>query len=457
LDRISQFDSEIGAFLCVDREQALRQARAADERIRKGESLSELDGIPLGIKDLIVAEGLPTTAGSRILEGYRPPYDATASRKLKEHGAVILGKLNLDEFGMGSTNEFSAYKACRNPYDKTRSPGGSSGGSAAAVAASFCYGSLGTDTGGSVRLPASFCGIVGLKPSYGRVSRFGVVAFASSLDQVGPMARDVTDTAVMLSAIAGFDERDSTSVNVPVPRYQDMLTGDLTGLRVGIPKEYFSIGGLDAEVKETVERAIEALKKRGASVREVSLPHTKHAVATYYIIAPAEASSNLSRYDGVRYGPRLGEEDGLRSLYETTRGRLFGAEVKRRIMIGTYVLSAGYYDAYYVRAQKVRRLFAEDFQRAFQDVDMLVCPTAPVLPFVLGAQNADPLQMYLNDIFTISANLAGLPALSLNAGFSKAGLPIGVQLMGRAFDEAALLNAAYGLEQELQVRGLPKL
>ncbi len=448
LDLIKARDGELGCFLLVDEKGALAAAHASDARRRAGGALGPLDGVPLAIKDLIVTEGLVTTAGSRILEGYVPPYDATVVKKLKAAGAVLLGKLNQDEFGMGSSNENSAYKPCRNPWDLTRTPGGSSGGSAAAVAAGLCFGALGTDTGGSIRQPASFCGITGLKPTYGRVSRFGMVAYASSLDQIGPMARDVESTAMMLGALAGFDERDATSVNAPVPNYLQGLDGDVRGLKIGIAKEYFG-EGIDQDVRDGVDRAMSALKGRGAELIEVSLPLTPYAIATYYIIATAEASSNLSRYDGVRFGPRRGEGEGLVAMYEKTRGELFGPEVKRRIMLGTYVLSAGYYDAYYLRAQKVRRLFSEDFNRAFEQVDVIICPTTPTPAFRLGEKVSDPLQMYLNDIFTVSANLAGLPAMSLNCGFSKEKLPIGVQLIGKPFDEQVILRTGYAIEEDV--------
>lgn len=449
LSRVAALDEALGAFLRVDEEGALAAAKRSDERRQSGHALSPLDGVPLALKDNLLTEGVETTAGSRILEGYVPPYDATCTRKLKEAGAVLLGKLNCDEFGMGSSNENSAFKPCKNPWDPSRTPGGSSGGSAAAVAAGECFGALGTDTGGSIRQPAAFCGVVGVKPSYGRVSRFGVVAFASSLDQVGPFARDVESAALLLSTIAGFDARDATSVEREVPDYARALTGDVKGLKVGVPKEYLATEGLHPDVAKVVDDAKRALSQRGASLVEVSLPHTKYAVATYYLVATAEASSNLARYDGVRYGPRRGEEQGLSSLYEQTRGELFGDEVKRRIMLGTYALSAGYYDAYYLRAQKVRRRIAEDFQAAFDDVDLLLCPTSPTPAFRLGEKIGDPLTMYLSDIFTLSVNLAGLPGLSLNGGYTSEGLPVGVQLIGRAFDEETLLGGAFALEQEL--------
>ncbi len=448
--RIHEHDGNIGAFLCLTEASALLAADASDERRETKQTLGLLDGVPVAVKDMILTEGVPTTAGSKILEGYRPPYDGTVVAKLKSAGAVMMGKLNQDEFAMGSSTESSAYKLCKNPWDFYRTPGGSSGGSAAAVAAGFVFGTLGTDTGGSIRQPASFCGIAGIKPTYGRVSRQGVVAYASSLDQVGPFAKDVSGAAIMLQAIAGHDARDSTSVKQAVPDYLQALTGDVKGLKIGIPREYF-IEGLDAEVRDSVQKSIAALQASGAEIIDVSLPHTEHAVATYYVIATAEAASNLSRYDGVRFGPRLGDQNGLLSMYEETRGQLFGPEVKRRIMLGTYVLSAGYYDAYYLRAQKVRRLFADDFKNAFQNVDVIVCPTTPTPAFGIGEKSDDPLQMYLNDIFTVSANLAGLPAMSLLTGFSKQGLPLGTQIIGRPFDESTLMNAAFAVEQTLNI------
>lgn len=450
LGLIVQKDPELGAFLAIDADGALKAAADSDARRKAGTTLGPLDGIPVGLKDMILTKGLTTTAASRILENYVPSYEATVSLKLKQGGAVVLGKLNQDEFAMGSSNETSAFKLCRNPWDLSRTPGGSSGGSAACVAAGLAFGALGTDTGGSIRQPAAYCGITGLKPTYGRVSRFGVVAFASSLDQVGPMTKDVRGCAQMLQAIAGHDERDSTSVKIPVADYVGELEKSVKGKRIGVPKE-FSVDGMDDEIRKNVENSVAVLKGLGATIVDISLPSTPHAVATYYVLACAEASSNLSRYDGVRFGPRLGSESGLRSMYEETRGQLFGPEVKRRIMLGTYVLNAGYYDAYYVRAQKVRRLFRNDFDTAFHSVDAIVCPSTPTTAFKLGEKVSDPMQMYLNDIFTISANLAGLPALSLCSGLSSQRLPIGTQIIGRPFEESVVLNIAYALEQELKV------
>ncbi|MES2504261.1 MAG: Asp-tRNA(Asn)/Glu-tRNA(Gln) amidotransferase subunit GatA [Myxococcota bacterium] len=448
LDRISAQDELLGCYLYVDAAGALKAAHESDARRGQGKSLGDLDGVPVGIKDMIFCEGLPVTAASKILEGYEAPFDATVVKNLKRAGAVILGKLNQDEFAMGSTGENSAYKVTRNPVDTNRTPGGSSSGSAAAVAGDLAFGTLGTDTGGSVRQPAAFTGTVGLKPTYGRVSRFGVIAFASSLDQVGVFGHQVEDAAMMLAGIAGYDDRDSTSVNVPVPDYRAALTGKIQGLKVGMPAEYF-IEGLDPEIKACVENAVSAFEKLGAQIVPVSLPNTAAAVATYYVIATAEASSNLARYDGVRYGPRKGEEQGLKSMYEQTRGQLFGNEVQRRILLGTYVLSAGFYDAYYVRAQKVRALIAADFKKAFEQVDVIIAPTTPSTAYKLGEKANDPLQLYLGDIFTIPVNMAGLPGISLPGGKSATGLPIGVQLIGKPFDESSLLNAAYALENAL--------
>lgn len=450
LEGIAQKDGELGCYLHVDESGALAQAAASDARRKEGKSWGVLDGVPVGIKDMIFCEGLPVTAASKILEAYQAPYDATVIKNLKGAGVIILGKLNQDEFGMGSSGENSGYKICRNPLDLGRTPGGSSSGSAAAIKAELAFGTLGTDTGGSVRLPAAFTGTVGLKPTYGRVSRFGVIAFASSLDQVGVFGATVEDAAIMLQGIAGYDERDSTSVNTPVPDYRAALTGGVKGLNIGIPKEYF-IEGLDPEIKTCVENAVASLQKLGATAVPISLPNTNLAVATYYIIATAEASSNLARYDGIRYGPRHGEEQGLRALYEETRGKLFGPEVQRRILLGTYVLSAGYYDAYYVRAQKVRAMIAQDFQKAFEQVDVIICPTAPSTAYKLGEKMSDPLQMYLGDIFTIPVNLAGLPGISIPGGKSKSGLPIGVQLITKPFDEYGLLKVANALEKTLDV------
>ena len=444
LARIDAVDRKTNAFLTKLPELALRMAGEADERIRKGEARA-LTGIPIGLKDVLVTRGIRTTCGSRILEKFVPPYDATAVARLRDAGAVFLGKLNMDEFAMGSSNENSAYGPVHNPWDLERVPGGSSGGSAAAVAAREAVAALGTDTGGSIRQPAACCGVVGLKPTYGRVSRYGLVAFASSLDQIGPFTRDVADAALLLAAIAGHDPADSTSVDAPVPDYRAALTGDVRGLRIGVPKEYF-IEGMDGEVEASVREAVQTFERLGAAVREVSLPHTEYAVAVYYLIATAEASSNLARYDGVKYGLRV-EADDLPSMYRATRAQGFGPEVRRRIMLGTYALSAGYYDAYYRRAQKVRSLISRDFRETFREVDVIVCPTAPTPAFRLGEKTEDPLQMYLSDIFTIPCNLAGLPGLSLPCGFTRSGLPVGLQVLGAPFSEETILRVAHAYEQ----------
>ncbi len=445
LQRIAATDEAVGAFLTVCGERALAEAAAADARRASGER-GPLLGIPLGLKDVLLTEGVATTAASRILEGFIAPYDATVCRRLRQAGAIMLGKLNCDEFAMGSSTENSAYRLTRNPWNLDRAPGGSSGGSAAAVAASQCLGTLGTDTGGSIRQPASFCGVVGLKPTYGRVSRYGLIAFASSLDQIGPMAHTVADCAALLHGIAGHDERDSTSVPTPVPDYVAALGQSIAGIRIGVPQEYF-IGGMQAEVDTAVREAIGVLRGEGATEVGVTLPHTEHGMATYYMIATAEASSNLARYDGVRYGLRTRDASNLLDMYKQTRDAGFGPEVKRRIMLGTYALSAGYYDAYYVRAQKVRTLIRRDFERAFAESDVLVTPIAPTTAFRLGEKIDDPVQMYLNDVFTIAVNLAGLPAISVPCGFDEAGLPIGLQIIGKPFAEEEVLRVAHAYER----------
>jgi aspartyl-tRNA(Asn)/glutamyl-tRNA(Gln) amidotransferase subunit A len=445
LARIETLDSKVRAYVTVTREQVLAQAEAAEKRLKSAKPLGPLDGIPLAIKDVICTRGIRTTCSSKILEQFVPPYDATVIARLNADGAVILGKTNMDEFAMGSSTENSAFFPTRNPWDLDRVPGGSSGGSAAAVAADLAAGALGTDTGGSIRQPAAFCGNVGLKPTYGRVSRYGLVAFASSLDQIGPLAKDVTDAALILQAIAGHDPMDSTSAELPVPDYQAELGQGIAGLRLGIPKEYF-IEGMDPEVEQAVRGAIELLKTLGAEAEPISLPATDYALAAYYLIAPAEASSNLARYDGVKYGYRAKGGKDLIEMYGRTRALGFGPEVKRRIMLGTYALSAGYYEAYYGKAQRVRTLVRRDFQRAFERVDLIVCPTTPNVAFKLGEKEA-PLQMYLNDIFTIPVNRAGLPGLSLPCGFTLGGLPIGLQLIGKPFDEATLIRVAHAYEQ----------
>ncbi|HET7752486.1 MAG TPA: Asp-tRNA(Asn)/Glu-tRNA(Gln) amidotransferase subunit GatA [Anaeromyxobacteraceae bacterium] len=447
LARIEATDGAIGAFLRVTPERALAQADAADARAARGERKGPLDGVPVGLKDIFVTKGVETTAGSRILEGFVPPYSGTAVERIEGAGAVVLGKLNMDEFAMGSSNENSAYGPCRNPWDLARTPGGSSGGSAAAVAARQCFGALGTDTGGSIREPAAFCGIVGLKPTYGRVSRYGVIAFASSLDQVGPMGRSVADCAAMLQVIAGHDPRDMTSSTRPVDDYSARLEEGAAGLRIGVPREWFQ-GGLDAGTEARVREALAAYERMGAKLVEISLPHQKYGVAAYYIIAPAEASSNLARYDGVRYGLRV-KGSGLKDTYAKTRARGFGAEPKRRIMLGTYALSSGYYDAYYLRAQKVRTLVRRDFDEAFASCDVIAGPVTPDVAFPLGERVDDPLRMYLADVFTITCNLAALPGLSIPCGLHpQKGLPVGLQLIGRPFDEATLFRAARAFERE---------
>ncbi len=444
-DRIEDTDGKIGSYLTVCRDRGMAEARAADERLANGDASSPLLGIPLALKDVLLTEGVPTTCASRILQGFTPPFDATAVRRLREAGAVLLGKTNMDEFAMGSSTENSGFSLTRNPWDPDRVPGGSSGGSAAAVAAGQCVAALGTDTGGSIRQPAAFCGVVGLKPTYGRVSRFGVVAYASSLDQVGPITRDVSDCALVLQAIAGHDPADSTSVDAPVPDYPSELSRGASGLRVGVPGEYF-VAGIQPEVEQAVRQGVREIEKAGAAVVEVSLPRTGYAVAAYYVIATAEASSNLARYDGMRYGPRAQAED-LTSTYTKSRSQGFGPEVKRRILLGAYVLSAGYYDAYYLKAQKARTLVRQDFESALRQCDAIVAPTTPTTAFHIEEMTEDPLRMYLSDVFTVPANLAGLPALSLPCGFDRAGLPIGMQIIGRPFDEATVLRLGHAFEQ----------
>jgi aspartyl-tRNA(Asn)/glutamyl-tRNA(Gln) amidotransferase subunit A len=443
--RIGEVESAVSAYVTLNEKQAMAQAQAADAVIRRGEAVP-LTGIPVAVKDLLCTQGLKTTCGSKILENFVPIYDGTVVKKLKEAHAVIIGKTNLDEFGMGSSTEYSGYKVTRNPWDLTRIPGGSSGGSAAATAAGQCLGSLGTDTGGSIRQPSSHCGVVGLKPTYGRVSRFGLVAFASSLDQIGPITKDVRDCALMMNAICGHDPADSTSVSHAVPDFTGALKNGLQGLVAGIPEEYL-VGGLDEDVSRAVREAIRVLEGRGIRCESVSLPHTKYAVATYYVIAPAEASSNLARYDGVKYGLRSGLANDLIEMYENTRSSGFGAEVQRRIIIGTYALSAGYYDAYYGKASQVRTLIMEDFKKVFETCDVIIAPVAPSAAFALGEKLDDPLAMYLSDIFTLPASLAGIPGLSVPCGFDRDGLPIGLQILAKHFNEEKILQVAYNLEQ----------
>lgn len=433
---------------CVD--QAMDQAKDSDYRYANGTNRA-LEGIPLGIKDLFCTKNIRTTAASHILDNFIPPYESTVTQHLLDDGAVFLGKLNLDEFAMGGSNETSYFGPAINPWSKDKDlvPGGSSGGSAAAVAAHMCSAATGTDTGGSIREPAAFCGLTGIKPTYGRCSRYGIVAFASSLDQAGPIAQDVRDCALLLQSMSGFDAKDSTSVDIAVPDYESFLTGDIKGLTIGLPKEYRP-EGLNPEIAAYWDKATEYLKARGANVKEISLPHTKYALATYYVLAPAEASSNLARYDGIRYGFRAQGDGHLDDLYINTRTQGFGAEVRRRIMIGTYVLSAGYYDAYYLKAQKMRRLIHDDFMKAFKECDVILTPTSPITAFPIGDESmlSDPINMYLNDVFTVSVNLAGLPAMSLPIGLSENGLPFGMQLIGKPFDEGTIFNVAAKLEAD---------
>src|SRR4051812_11703293 len=444
--RIQKEDGQIGAFLTLSRERALRQAERMDRMAAEGKTLPPLAGVPVGIKDVMSTRGVRTTAGSKILEKYIPPYDCTAVARMEAAGAVILGKMNCDEFAMGSSNENSAYQPVRNPRDLSRVPGGSSGGSAAAVAADMAVATLGSDTGGSIRQPASFCGVVGLMPTYGRVSRYGLIAFASSLDHIGPLTKTVKDAAILLRVIAGRDPLDSTSADVPVPDYEADLMQSVAGLRIGVPKEYFG-EGLDPEVRAAVEAAIAKLRAAGCEIVPISLPHTAYAIPTYYVIATAEASANLARYDGVRYGYRAKGARTLSDMYRRSRDEAFGAEVKRRIMLGTYALSSGYYDAYYLKAQRVRTLLTRDFEEAFQQVDAIVTPTAPTAAFKIGEKSDDPLSMYLADIYTVTADLAGTPGISVPYGQSSSGLPIGLQVLGRHFDESTVLRVAAAVER----------
>lgn len=449
LARIAALDPGINAYVTVLPEKAMEQAAARDEELARGTVRGPLHGVPVGLKDIFCTKGIRTTCGSRILSDFDPPYDAAVTERVLASGAVLLGKQNMDEFAMGSSTETSHFGPTRNPWDTDRIPGGSSGGTAAAVAAGLCCAGVGTDTGGSIRQPASLCGVVGVKPTYGRVSRYGMIAFASSLDQGGPVARTVPDAAALLSVLAGPDRRDSTSVDLPVPDYVAAAEAGVKGLRIGLPKEYFGSGGLDPSVRRAVESALAALLRRGAEAVPLSLPHTEYALATYYVIAPAEASSNLARYDGVRYGFRAGGAKGLVEMMSKTRAEGFGAEVKRRIMIGTYVLSAGYYEAYYEKAQKVRTLLRRDFAEAFGKADVILTPTAPTPAFRLGEKTGDPLTMYLSDIFTIPCNLAGIPGISVPCGMSPEGLPIGAQFLARHFGEETLLAAAAAVEREI--------
>lgn len=449
LKRIEKVEPKLNSYVIRTPDLARAQAKKADEEISKNagaQLIAPLRGIPIGIKDNFLTEGIQTTCASKILGTYRPPYNGTAVQKLIDQGIVMVGKLNMDEFAMGSSNETSSYGIVHNPWDLEKIPGGSSGGSAASVAAGECIASTGTDTGGSIRLPACLTNLVGIKPTYGRVSRYGIIAFASSLDQVGPLTKDVPDAAIMLQALAGHDPKDSTSLNFPVPDYKKVLGQSIKGWKIGIPKEYF-VDGMDSEVAQSMQEAISLFKKLGAECREVSLPHTDYGVPTYYILATAEASSNLARYDGVRYGHRSQKNDDLISLYKRSRSEGFGVEVKRRIMLGTYVLSAGYYDAYYLKGQKVRTLIRRDFEEVFKDHDVILTPVSPTPAWKIGEKISDPLKMYLSDIFTININLAGLPAMSLPCGFTRSGLPIGMQLIAKHFQEEKMLQVAYAYER----------
>jgi aspartyl-tRNA(Asn)/glutamyl-tRNA(Gln) amidotransferase subunit A len=443
--RIDKVEANIGAYVTLTKDIALKQAKLADDKIKRGEKISPLEGIPVAIKDNMCTKGVLTTASSKILSNYKPPYNATVVEILNAMGTAMVGKTNLDEFAMGSSTENSAIKTTRNPWDTDRVPGGSSGGAAASVAANETILALGSDTGGSIRQPASFCGVVGMKPTYGRVSRYGLIAFASSLDQIGPITKDVEDCAIAMNAISGYDEMDSTSVNKPVPDYTKALKNDIKGLKVGVISDLLG-KGIDKDVKDIVLKAVKKLEELGASTEEVKMPTFEYAVATYYLIAPAEASANLERYDGVKYGHRSKETKDLITMYYNTRREGFGSEVKRRIMIGTYALSSGYYDAYYLKAQKVRTLIARDFEKAFAKFDVLVSPTCPTVAFKIGEKKDDPISMYLSDIATIPVNLAGIPAISIPCGMSQ-NLPVGLQIIGKAFDEETILRVAYAYEQ----------
>lgn len=445
--KIDAGDAQIGAYLTLCKDRALAKAHEIQALADTGDALPPLAGVPVAIKDVMVIKGVRSTAGSKILDNFISPYDCTAVKRLEDAGAIVLGKTNCDEFAMGSSNENSGYWPVKNPRDTSRVPGGSSGGSAAVVAADLAVAALGSDTGGSIRQPAAYCGIVGLLPTYGRVSRYGLIAFASSLDHIGPITKTVKDAAILLKHMAGRDEMDSTSAQVPVPDYEEEIGRPIKALKVGVPKEYFG-AGLDAEVRASVEAAIQMLAQAGAEIVEISLPHTDYAIPCYYIIAPAEASSNLARFDGVRYGYRAPDAKTLQEMYRRTRDKGFGAEVKRRIMLGTYALSAGYYDAYYRKAQQVRTLLAKDFEQAFAKVDVIVSPTAPTTAFKLGEKTDDPVAMYLNDIYTVTADLVGIPGISVPCGNSKEGLPIGLQILGKHFDEGMVLRVAHAYEHE---------
>lgn len=457
LDRIDSKDKELNSFITVLDDKALESASNAESEIIKGNYKGPLHGVPLGLKDIFVMKDVRATCGSKILENFVSPYNSTVTEKLLDSGAIILGKNNMDEFAMGSSNETSYFGAVKNPWDIERVPGGSSGGSASATAANLCIASLGTDTGGSIRQPGALCGVVGMKPTYGRVSRYGMIAFASSLDQAGPLTKTVEDTAIILNVISGNDPLDSTSVDLPVPDYTKALTGEIKGLRIGIPKEYF-IKGMDKEVEQSANKAISELESLGAEIIEISLPHTSYAVSTYYIIAPCEASSNLARYDGVRYTYRSPDANTLKELFVKSRSEGFGDEVKRRIMIGTYALSSGYYDAYYLKAQKVRTLIRKDFDDAFAKVDVIAAATSPETAFKIGEKTGDPIKMYLSDVLTIPCNIAGIPGISVPCGFSSAGLPVGLQILGKHFDEETILKVAHAYEQQNSwYKSAPKL
>ena len=449
LQKTKTYNSKLNAYLSVQDDAVLKRAADIDSEIAKGNNVGDLLGVPIAIKDNICVEGTLTTCSSKILKNFNAPYDATVIRKLKDAGALLIGKTNLDEFAMGSSTENSAFGVTKNPWDNARVPGGSSGGSACAVAARLAPVALGSDTGGSIRQPASFCGIVGLKPTYGRVSRYGLIAFASSLDQIGPFSLDAEDNALLLKVISGHDPLDSTSADQPVPDYPAEMKKPLSGLKIGLPKEYF-VKELDPFIADRISDAVKLYEKMGATVREISLPHTSYAVAVYYILAPSEASANLARFDGIRYGHRSKDAGNLVELYEKSRDEGFGPEVKRRIMLGTYALSSGYYDAYYAKAQKVRNVIREEFNQAFKDVDAILTPTVPTPAFRIGEKSSDPLQMYLSDIFTISCNLAEIPGISVPCGFTQSGLPVGFQIMGRPFDEAALLRMTYHYQSQTQ-------
>ncbi len=453
LKRTKELDSKVDSFLYVDEEGAINKAKEVDKNISEGKEIKPLTGIPVAVKDLFVTKGIKTTAASKILYNYIPPYNATVVDKLLKEGSVITGKLNMDEFAMGSSTEYSAFKKTKNPFNLEYTPGGSSGGSAACVAADLAFASLGSDTGGSIRQPASHNNILGLKPTYGRVSRFGMIAYASSLDQAGPFTKDAEDMAIMLNAIAGVDKFDSTTSTRNVPDYKSFLNQSLKGLTIGIPKEYL-IDGIDKDVMNTFNKSIEILKGEGVEFKEITLPHTDYVVSTYYLIATAEASSNLARFDGIKYGLRSENFDSLKSLYKETRNEGFGKEVKRRILLGTFVLSSGYYDAYYLKAQKVRTLIKNDFVNAFSDVDLIMTPVTPTPPFKFGEKMDDPVQMYLSDIFTLGTNLAGLPGISIPAGFSANNLPIGIQLIGNYYDEGSLIKVASAFEKQTNLKNI---